>query len=61
MPAARGRGRGDLLVQVYGEVPKKLDAEHERLLRELAEIEKVHVSPARKSFFSKVKEYFQSR
>ena len=61
MPTARGHGRGDLLVQVYVEVPKKLDAEHERLLRELAEIEKVHVTPARRSFFSKVKEYFQSR
>jgi molecular chaperone DnaJ len=61
MPTARGRGRGELLIQVYVEVPKKLNAEHERLLRELAEIEKVHVSPARKSFFGKVKEYFQSR
>ncbi len=60
MPVPRRRGRGDLLVQVFIEVPKRLTAEHERILRELAEMENAHVSPQRKSFFSKVKEYFQS-
>jgi len=59
MPELQSRRRGDLIVQVYVEVPKRLAPEHERLLRELAEIENVHVSPQRKSFFSKVKEYFQ--
>ncbi len=59
MPDLQSRGRGDLIVQVYVEVPKRLAPEHERVLRELAEIENVHVSPQRKSFFSKVKEYFQ--
>lgn len=61
MPDPRARHRGDLLVQVYVEVPKRLAPEHERLLRELAEIENTHVTPARKTFFSKLKEYFQGR
>jgi molecular chaperone DnaJ len=61
MPVPRQRAKGDLLVQVYLEVPKKLDVEHERVLRELAELENIHVSPGRKTFFSKLKDYFQSR
>jgi molecular chaperone DnaJ len=61
MPDMQSRRRGDLLVQVFVEVPKRLTPEHERVLRELAEIENVHVSPERKSFFSKLKEYFQGR
>ena len=59
MPDTRSRHRGDLLVQVYVEVPKRLTPEHERLLRDLAEIENTHVTPERKSFFSKLKDYFQ--
>jgi molecular chaperone DnaJ len=51
-------GLGDLLVQVNIEVPKKLTAEEDKLLRQLAELEHKNVAPARKSFFDKVKEYF---
>ena len=61
MPDPRYRGRGDLLVQVNLEVPKRLDADHEEVLRKLAEIENTNVTPKRKKFFEKVKEYFQSR
>jgi len=61
MPEVNSRHRGDLIVQVYVEVPKRLTPEHERVLRELAEIENVHVTPERTSFFSKLKEYFQGR
>ncbi len=60
MPDPRARGRGDLIVQVFIEVPKRLTPEHERSLRELAEVENTHVTPERKSFFSKLKEYFQT-
>jgi molecular chaperone DnaJ len=60
MPVPHQRGRGDLVVQVYLEVPKKLSPNHERILRELAEVEHLEVTPERKSFFSKVKEYFQT-
>jgi molecular chaperone DnaJ len=57
MPDPRFRGRGDLLVQVHIDVPKKLAPKHEELLRQLAEIEKTNVSPKRKSFFEKLKDY----
>jgi molecular chaperone DnaJ len=59
LPIPRHRGRGDLIVQVYIEVPKKLDAEHQRILRELAELESKQVTPERKSFFAQLKDYFQ--
>jgi molecular chaperone DnaJ len=58
MPDPRRRGLGDLLVQVTIEVPKKLTAEEESLLRELAKLENKHVAPHRKSFFEKLKNYF---
>ncbi len=61
LPSPRTRSRGDLVVQVLIEVPTDVTAEHEQILRQLAEIESQEVSPARKSFFSKLREYFQSR
>lgn len=60
MPDPRRRGRGNLIVEVKIEVPQRLTPEHERLLRELAELENRHVGPERKSFFGKLKDYFQA-
>jgi molecular chaperone DnaJ len=60
LPVPRRRAVGDLVVLVAIEVPKKLTPEHERILRELAEIENTNVTPERKTFFGKLKEYFQS-
>jgi molecular chaperone DnaJ len=60
MPDPRHRARGDIVVQVHVEVPKKIDAEHEELLRKLAAIENTQVTPKRKNFFEKLKEYFHS-
>jgi molecular chaperone DnaJ len=58
MPDPRGRGKGDLLVVVSVEVPKVLTPKQEKLLRELAAEEKTNVSPHRKSFLEKLKDYF---
>lgn len=49
---------GNLLVQVFIEVPKKLDSKQERLLRELAEIDHEAVLPHRKSFLEKLRNFF---
>ncbi len=58
MPDINGRGRGDELVEVMVETPKHLTARQEEILRELAEIEHETVSPKRKSFFEKLRDYF---
>jgi molecular chaperone DnaJ len=58
MPDPRGGAPGDLHVQTYIEVPKKLTAKQEQLLRELAEVERTEVSPHRKSFLKRLGEYF---
>jgi molecular chaperone DnaJ len=58
MPDPRYHGRGNLVVQVFIEVPQTLTPEHEAALRHLAEIENAHVTPTRKSFFEKLKELF---
>jgi len=57
MPDPRYHGRGDLHVQVAVEVPRTLTPDHEAALRQLAEIENTNVTPIRKSFFEKLKEY----
>ncbi|HEX3997837.1 MAG TPA: molecular chaperone DnaJ [Pirellulales bacterium] len=58
MPDPRRRGKGDLLVEVLVEVPKSLSTKQEELLRQLATEEHTHVTPQRKKFFEKLKEYF---
>lgn len=59
MPDPNGRHSvGDLLVELQIEVPKKVDARQEKLLRELAELEKANVMPQRTSFFDHVKSFF---
>ncbi len=58
MPNPQGGRSGDLLVQTFIETPKKLSSRQEKILRELAECEQTDVSPQRKSFIEKIKEYF---
>jgi molecular chaperone DnaJ len=58
MPDPHSRKKGDLLVQVHIDVPKKLTPKLEELLRELADLEEKNVSAHRKSFLEKLKDYF---
>lgn len=58
MSDPHGHGHGNLLVRVFIETPTKLTARQEELLHELAEIEHVNVTPKRKSFLEKIKNYF---
>ncbi|HUU31906.1 MAG TPA: molecular chaperone DnaJ [Phycisphaerae bacterium] len=54
LPDIEGHARGDILVQVVVEVPKKLSRREEELLRELAETEGKGVLPHRESFLKKL-------
>ncbi len=55
MPDPHGGRVGDLLVQIFVEVPKKLSQRQEELLRQLAEEEHANVSPHRQSFLDKLR------
>ncbi|MEC9092792.1 MAG: molecular chaperone DnaJ [Planctomycetota bacterium] len=50
--------KGDLHVQFNIETPRKVSAKQEGLLRELAELEEIDVTPKRKSFLDSIKDYF---
>jgi molecular chaperone DnaJ len=58
MPDISGRGRGDELIEVVVETPRHLTPRQEELLREFAVIEHEQVSPRRRSFFEKLRDYF---
>jgi molecular chaperone DnaJ len=58
MPDPHGGITGDLVVQTFIEVPKKLSERQEELLRELAELDHAHVTPHRKSFLERIRDYF---
>jgi molecular chaperone DnaJ len=58
IPDLHGRGRGDQVLEVVVETPKRLNARQEELLRELAELEHDEVSHRRKSWLDKLKDYF---
>jgi len=57
LPWFQGRGRGDQLVRVFIEVPKKLTDRQKELLREYAEIEGEHSGS--KSFFDRIVNHFK--
>ncbi|CAN5428525.1 molecular chaperone DnaJ [soil metagenome] len=59
VPRLDGRGRGDLMVRVGIEIPKKLEDEEEDLLRRFAEVRGESVAPADEGFFTRFKTAFK--
>lgn len=53
----RSHRQGDEIVQVWIEVPKKLNKRQEQLLREFAETEDATVLPESKGFFERLAEF----
>ena len=60
LPILNGYGSGDMLVNVNVWVPKKVNKEEEKLLQQLAQSDNFKPNPTaeEKSFFSKIKDYF---
>jgi len=58
VPDVRGYGRGDELVRVHIETPRKLSAKQRELLEEFAKQGGEEVHPLAKGFLDKVKELF---
>ena len=61
LPSLRSKARGDEIVQVWVEVPTKLNKKQEQLLREYAGSEDQSVLPRSRGFFDKVAEFFAGR
>jgi molecular chaperone DnaJ len=59
LPDLDGGSPGDQIVRVSIEVPKKLSAKQEELLREFATTEKVEVKPRKKGFLDRIKDIFE--
>jgi molecular chaperone DnaJ len=53
--------RGNQVVQIVVEVPRKLTGNQEELLRKYAETEDINVTPHRKSFLENIKTYFSEQ
>jgi molecular chaperone DnaJ len=57
LPDLRGGRKGDELVQILVEIPRRLNKEQEALLREFAKSEDKSVLPESKGFFERFMEY----
>ena len=59
-PHIQRHGRGDQIVKIVVETPKRLDAEGKALFAKLAELERRDLAgtPRLKTFLGKLKEYF---
>ncbi len=60
LPNMRSGRNGDELVAVHIEIPRKLNAKQQQLLRDFAATEDKTVLPESKGFFEKLKDYFKN-
>lgn len=58
VPVLRGRGRGDVFVELRVQTPSKLTPQQKEILQQLGETLPVENKPERKTLFSKVKDIF---
>jgi len=60
LPILNGYGNGDMLVNVNVWVPKKVNKDEEKLLNQLEQSENFKPNPTaeERSFFGKIKDYF---
>lgn len=58
VPFLNEHGRGDLIVEVAAQVPKKMSKAQKEMMRQLAETLTVENTPASRSFFEKMKNIF---
>jgi molecular chaperone DnaJ len=59
LPDPRSGRKGDQLIQLLVEVPRKLTARQKELLKEFGAADQGDALPAQKSFFEKLKKYFK--
>ncbi|MCY2929579.1 MAG: molecular chaperone DnaJ [Planctomycetota bacterium] len=59
LPNLRSARKGDQLVQVFIEVPRKITKKQREILSALAETDNVEISPQRKTFMDKLKDTFK--
>jgi molecular chaperone DnaJ len=59
VPHLEGRGRGDVLVQVFVETPEELSKEQEELLRQLAELRGEDVAAPETGLLGRIKSAFK--
>lgn len=58
VPHLNDHGRGDIVVQVVAQVPKKLTKAQKELMRQLSETLSVENTPSSRSIFAKMKDIF---
>lgn len=60
MTVLNGRGRGDLVARILVETPTKMDSKQKKLLEEFRATETGDECPASRSFFTRIREMFDS-
>ncbi len=61
LPSARSGRIGQQHVQVIIEIPRKLTKKQREMLQDFARTEEANITPERKNFFGKLKDYFASK